>query len=65
MVPRMDLTERVAVVTDASRGIGAATAIAFAAAGAAVVLAARDARSLEAVAAAIEAKGGRALVLHR
>jgi NAD(P)-dependent dehydrogenase (short-subunit alcohol dehydrogenase family) len=38
----------VAIVTGASRGIGAATARAFVAAGAAVALAARDAAALEA-----------------
>jgi len=51
---------RVALVAGASRGIGAATAEAFAAAGAAVVLAARDLAALEAVAGRIEASGGRA-----
>ena len=44
-----------------SKGIGAATAEAFAAAGAAVVLAARDTTALKAVADGIEARGGRAL----
>lgn len=47
----------------ASRGIGATTARAFAARGAAVVLAARDAAALDSVAAEIEASGGRALAL--
>src|SRR5260370_404513 len=54
---------RVAVVVGASRGIGAATAEAFAAAGAAVVLAARDTAALNAVAEAIETRGGRALAV--
>ena len=45
------LAGRVAVVTGASRGIGAATAEAVAAAGAHVVLAARDRQALDAVAA--------------
>ncbi len=54
---------RVALVTGASRGIGAATAQAFAAAGASVVLAARDLGALRAVAAQIEAGGGRALAV--
>ncbi|WP_046768177.1 SDR family NAD(P)-dependent oxidoreductase [Jiangella alkaliphila] len=53
----------VALVTGASRGIGAATARAFAAAGAAVVLVARDADALAAVRAGIEADGGTALVV--
>jgi NAD(P)-dependent dehydrogenase (short-subunit alcohol dehydrogenase family) len=52
---------RVALVAGASKGIGAATAEAFAAAGAAVVLGARDAAALEAVAERIESAGGRAV----
>jgi NAD(P)-dependent dehydrogenase (short-subunit alcohol dehydrogenase family) len=55
------LTDRVAIVTGASRGIGAATAHALAEAGATVVLAARDANRLHQVAAEIEAGGGTAL----
>src|SRR5207247_9363126 len=54
---------KVALVAGASRGIGAATARAFAQAGAAVVLAARDARALDAVAGEIRAAGGRALAV--
>ena len=54
---------RVALVAGASRGIGAATAEAFAAAGAAVVLGARDITALESVAKRIEASGGRALAV--
>ena len=54
---------RVALVAGASRGIGAATAQAFAAAGAAVVLGARDLAALESVARGIEAGGGRALAV--
>jgi NAD(P)-dependent dehydrogenase (short-subunit alcohol dehydrogenase family) len=54
------LAGRLAVVTGASRGIGAATAAAVAAAGAHVVLAARDSRALGDVAARIEDAGGRA-----
>src|SRR5260221_14654372 len=44
------LADKVAIITGASRGIGAATARVFAQAGATVVLAARDAQALEAVA---------------
>ena len=54
---------RVALVAGASRGIGAATAEAFAAAGAAVVLGARDLAALESVAKRIEASGGRAVAV--
>jgi NAD(P)-dependent dehydrogenase (short-subunit alcohol dehydrogenase family) len=54
---------QVALVAGASRGIGAATAEAFAAAGAAVVLGARDLPALQAVASRIEAAGGRALAV--
>lgn len=54
---------RVALVAGASRGIGAETARAFARAGAAVVLAARDARALDAVAEAIRAEGGRTIAV--
>jgi NAD(P)-dependent dehydrogenase (short-subunit alcohol dehydrogenase family) len=54
------LAGRSALVTGASRGIGAATAEAIAAAGAHVVLAARDREALEAVAARIRDSGGEA-----
>jgi 3-oxoacyl-[acyl-carrier protein] reductase len=52
------LQGRVAVVTGASGGIGAATAEAMAAAGAHVVLAARDAEALDTIAAGIREGGG-------
>jgi NAD(P)-dependent dehydrogenase (short-subunit alcohol dehydrogenase family) len=52
---------RVALVAGASKGIGAVTAEAFAAAGAAVVLGARDTAALEAVAKRIRSSGGEAL----
>ena len=54
---------KVALVAGASKGIGAVTARAFAAAGAAVVLGARDIAALESVAAGIVADGGRALAV--
>jgi NAD(P)-dependent dehydrogenase (short-subunit alcohol dehydrogenase family) len=54
------LAGRVAVVTGASRGIGAATARVLAAAGAHVVLAARDGDALATVAAGIRQAGGEA-----
>ena len=48
------------MVTGASRGIGAATAAAMAAAGAHVVLAARDRDALDRVAGRIRGAGGQA-----
>ena len=54
------LKGRVAVVTGASRGIGAATAEAIAAAGAHVLLAARDAEAVARVAGRIRDQGGQA-----
>jgi NAD(P)-dependent dehydrogenase (short-subunit alcohol dehydrogenase family) len=57
----MRLTDRVALVTGAADGIGAATAERFAEEGAAVVLADVDATGGEAMAARIIEKGGRAV----
>ena len=56
------LDGRVAVVTAASRGIGAGIAEAFAEAGADVAISARTKEDLDAVAERVEAHGGRALV---
>ena len=56
------LEGRIALVTGASRGIGAATAQALAAAGAHVVLTARNAKDLEAVEEAIHTAGGSATI---
>ena len=53
---------QVALVTGASRGIGAATAEALAAAGAHVVLTGRDTKALEAVEERIFADGGHATI---
>ena len=53
----------VALIAGASKGIGAATAEAFADAGAAVVLAARDIAALESVAQKIGDRGGRATAI--
>jgi NAD(P)-dependent dehydrogenase (short-subunit alcohol dehydrogenase family) len=54
------LAGRRAVVTGASRGIGAATAEAMAAVGADVVLASRDRQALDSVAGRIRDRGGKA-----
>jgi NAD(P)-dependent dehydrogenase (short-subunit alcohol dehydrogenase family) len=62
-MPDLPLQGRVALVAGASKGIGAATAEAFAAAGAAVVLGARDMAALESVAGRIESQGGRAIAV--
>jgi NAD(P)-dependent dehydrogenase (short-subunit alcohol dehydrogenase family) len=56
------LSGRLAVVTGASRGIGAATAEALAAAGAHVILVARTASALEEVEERIHAGGGTATI---
>lgn len=56
-------TRRVVIVTGAGRGIGRATALAFAAAGDLVVLAARSAAELESVAAEVRATDGQALAV--
>ena len=56
------LTDKVALVTGASRGIGAATAKALSARGAHVVLTARTARDLEAVEEEIHTAGGTATI---
>lgn len=52
------LSGRIAIVTGASRGIGAATSLGLAKAGAHVVATARDAKGLEEIATLIRAAGG-------
>jgi 7-alpha-hydroxysteroid dehydrogenase len=63
ILDRFRIDGQVAVVTGAGRGIGAATAVALAEAGADVLISARHAEQLEKVAARIEEAGRRALVV--
>ncbi|MEN9823694.1 MAG: hypothetical protein RLZ04_2120 [Actinomycetota bacterium] len=57
----LDLTDRIAIVTGGSRGLGREMALAFADHGAHVVIASRKIESCKAVAEEIRAKGRRAL----
>jgi 3-oxoacyl-[acyl-carrier protein] reductase len=57
------LKEKVALITGASQGIGRATALAFAASGATVAVAARQVAKLEDLVKEIEAAGGEALAV--
>jgi len=61
-MPDKPLADKVALVTGSSRGIGAATARALAAAGAHVILTARSARDLEAIEEEIHEAGGTATI---
>lgn len=61
--PKINLTDQVAIVTGASRGIGEAIAKCFAQHGAKVVLAARKKEGLDPVAEQIRADGGDALAV--
>ncbi|GIH94417.1 SDR family oxidoreductase [Planobispora siamensis] len=63
ILDRFRIPGRVAVITGAGRGIGAATAVALAQAGADVVISARTEEQLKAVAEQVEAAGRRALVV--
>jgi 7-alpha-hydroxysteroid dehydrogenase len=63
LTDRFLLTDQVAIITGAGKGIGAAIATTFAAAGADVVLTARTEEDLQAVATEVRALGRRALVL--
>ncbi|MEM7034277.1 MAG: SDR family oxidoreductase [Chloroflexota bacterium] len=57
------LENKVAIITGASRGIGRATALLLAEAGASVVLVARSANSIQALADEIKGNGGNALAI--
>jgi 7-alpha-hydroxysteroid dehydrogenase len=63
ILDRFQLTDKVAIVTGAGRGIGAGTAVALAEAGADVVISARSEDQLAVVASAIEAVGRKAVVV--
>jgi 7-alpha-hydroxysteroid dehydrogenase len=63
ILDRFTMTDKVAIVTGAGRGIGAASAVALAEAGADVVISARTADQLGAVARQIESAGRRAVVV--
>ena len=59
----MQLKDKVAIITGGGRGIGKAISIAYAAAGASVVIAARSAAQLEEVGKEITTQGGEALAV--
>lgn len=61
--PMFSLADQVALVTGASQGIGRATAIALAEAGAKVAVAARNAEQLGILVSEIESRGGSALAV--
>src|SRR5665213_85864 len=63
ILDRFLLSDRVALITGAGRGIGAAIAVAFAQAGGDVAITARTESQLEEVALLVRAAGRRALVL--
>ncbi|MBS1509140.1 MAG: glucose 1-dehydrogenase [Bacteroidetes bacterium] len=58
-----DLTGKVALITGASKGIGAAIAELYAQAGARVVVSSRKQEAVDAVAASIKSKGGEAIAV--
>lgn len=63
ILDRFAVTDQVAIVTGAGRGLGAATAVALAEAGADVLISARTERQLDRVAEQVRATGRRCLVV--
>ncbi len=63
ILDRFDMTDKVAIVTGAGRGIGAATAVSLAEAGTDVVISARTTEQLTTVVGRIESVGRRALAV--
>ncbi|MCW2797946.1 SDR family oxidoreductase [Nocardioides sp.] len=63
ILERFAVTDQVAIVTGAGRGLGAATAVALAEAGADVLISARTERQLDRVAEKVRATGRRCLVV--
>ena len=63
ILDRFRIEDQVAIVTGAGRGIGAATALAYADAGADVVVAARTVSQIEETAEKVRARGRRALAI--
>ena len=63
MIDSVDLSGKIALITGASKGIGAAVAKAYAGAGAHVVLVARSIKGLEAVDDKIRDMGGQATLM--
>ncbi len=63
ILDRFAITDQVAIVTGAGRGLGAATAVALAEAGADVVISARTEKQLDRVAEAVRGTGRRCLVV--
>jgi NAD(P)-dependent dehydrogenase (short-subunit alcohol dehydrogenase family) len=61
--PSFDLSGKVALITGASKGIGEAIALAYARAGAKIVVSSRKQEAVEAVAEKLRAAGGEALAL--